>query len=249
MSNNRLFHPALDSPAGPPRSTRASAVADDLRMKIMSGALAPDVHLRVQALADTYAMALSPIREALNRLASEGLVLAHDMRGFFVAPVSEKELQELTRTRCWLNEIALRESIASGGQDWEERLLVAYHRLARIDRRDPSGAANPDWNEAHRTFHRALTDGCGSSVLIDFCDQLFVQAERYRNLSRQSPNASALQRDDEHRSILESALERDYGRTIVLLNRHFIATAELCGLVLQQLETGTKATDRSETLQ
>jgi GntR family transcriptional regulator, carbon starvation induced regulator len=249
MSNNRLSFPPPDSPSELPRSTRASVVADDLRMKIMTGALAPDVHLRVQALANTYEMALSPVREALNRLASEGLVLAQDMRGFFVAPVSAKELHELTRTRCWLNEIALRESIASGGPDWEERVLLAYHRLARAERRDALGAANPDWNEAHRTFHRALTDGCGSSVLIDFCDQLFVQAERYRNLSRQSPNASSLQRDDEHRSIMEAALARDYGRTIALLNRHFIATAELCGLVLKQLDSNASPVSQSESLQ
>jgi DNA-binding GntR family transcriptional regulator len=236
MSNNRLSEAIRESPGELPRSTRASAVADDLRMRIMTGALAPNVHLRVQALADTYDMALSPVREALNRLASEGLVLAQDMRGFFVAPVSERELQELTRTRCWLNETALRESVASGGADWEERVLLAYHRLSRLQRRDADGTASPDWNEAHRTFHRALTGGCKSSILIGFCDQLFVQAERYRNLSRQSPQASAGQRDDEHRAIMEAVLARDAGRAVGLLNRHFVATATLCGLVLRQLD-------------
>jgi GntR family transcriptional regulator, carbon starvation induced regulator len=249
MSNNRLSLSPSDTIADPPRSTRASAVADDLRMKIMTGALAPNAHLRAQALANEYDLALSPIREALNRLASEGLVLAQDMRGFFVAPVSEKELRELTRTRCWLNETALRQSIALGGGDWEERLLLAYHRLSRLPRSHSGGAASANWNEAHRTFHRALTEGCGSAILVGFCDQLFVLAERYRNLSRRSPLANAGQRDDEHRAILEAALARDAGLAVELLNQHFTATAELCGLVLLEREAAAPSAHQSGKLQ
>ncbi len=213
-------------------------MADDLRLKIMSGALAPNIQLRVQALADDYDLALSPVREGLNRLVSEGLVLAQDMRGFFVAPVSADDLRELTQTRCWLNETALRHSILTARPEWEERVLLAYHRLSRTPRREECGAPSPDWNDAHRTFHRSLTEGCGSSILIGFCDQLFVQAERYRNLSRRSPRASAEQRDDEHHAIMEAALARDAVQAVALLNRHFQETAKLSGTVLSDLEAG-----------
>ncbi len=236
MSNNRLSL-AIPDASPEPRSTRASAVADDLRVRIMTGVLAPNLQLRVQALADAYDTAISPVREALNRLASEGLVSAQDMRGFFVAPVSEQELRELTRTRCWLNETALRESIRSGGTPWEERVLLAYHRLARQKRHDGSANPLPAWTEAHRTFHRALTDGCNSGILVGFCDQLFVQAERYRNLSRQAPTADARQRDDEHRAILDAILGGSADLAVGLLNQHFEATAELSRLVLRGRET------------
>ncbi len=235
MSNNRLLLARSELPAEP-RVTRASVVADDLRERIMTGALPPNRQLRVQALADAYDTAISPVREALNRLASEGLVSAQDMRGFFVAPVSEDELQELTRTRCWLNETALRESIRVGGPAWGEQVLLAYHRLTRQPRNDGSGQPTPSWTEAHRAFHRALTDGCGSSILVGFCDQLFVQAERYRSLSRQAPTANAGQRDDEHRSILDAALSGNGDLAVDLLNRHFEATAEMSRLVLRGLD-------------
>ena len=205
----------------------------------MTGELIPRHQLRVQALADAYDTAISPVREALNRLASEGLVSAHDMRGFFVAPVSEQELQELIRTRCWLNETALRESIRSGSQAWEERLLLAYHRLTRQQRYDGSGDPIPAWTEAHRAFHRALTDGCNSSILVSFCDLLFVQAERYRNLSRQAPTADARQRDDEHRTIVDAALSGNADHAVDLLNRHFETTADLSRLVLGRFENET----------
>jgi GntR family carbon starvation induced transcriptional regulator len=230
MSNNRLY--SLDGTGGEERSTRASLVAGDLRHRIMTGDLAPDTQLRVQALADAYEVAISPVREALNRLSSEGLVSAQDMRGFFVAAVSEDDLDELTRTRCWLNETALRQSMAAGGSAWEERVLLAYHRLARRDRFE-AGVLSAEWNEAHRAFHRALTEGCGSGILVGFCDQLFVQAERYRNLSRKALSANPSQRDDEHREIMEVALGRDADHAVGVLGRHFTATADLCRSVLR----------------
>ena len=247
MSNNRLFS-ATEETGGEDKATRASLVANDLRNRIMIGALAPEAHLRVQELCARYDVALSPVREALNRLSSEGIVEARDMRGFFVAPVSETDLDELTRTRCWLNETAVRQSMANNGitkngmtkngmtkngAAWEERVLIAYHRLSRLDRRDADGMASMAWNDAHRAFHRALTDGCGSRHLIGYCDQLFVQAERYRNLSRKAPSASPSLRDDEHRAIMEAALAGDADRTVNLLNTHFERTAELCRKVLR----------------
>jgi GntR family transcriptional regulator, carbon starvation induced regulator len=206
----------------------------------MTGALPPSLQLRVQALAADYDTAISPVREALNRLASEGLVSAQDMRGFFVAPVSEQELHELTRTRCWLNETAMRESIRSGGTAWGEHLLLAYHRLTRQPRHDGGGNPVPAWTEAHRAFHRALTDGCGSGILVGFCDLLFVQAERYRNLSRQAPTADARQRDDEHSALLEAALGGHADLAVDLLNRHFETTAEMSRLVLRGRNGGTQ---------
>lgn len=222
------------STGGEERATRTSLVANSLRNRIMAGELEPDMQLRVQSLADHYAVALSPIREALNRLASEGLVTAHDMRGFFVSSVSEAELDELTRTRCWLNETALRQSMTLGGSNWEEEVLLAFHRLSRLSRRLPSGEVSAEWSDAHRVFHRALTAGCRSDILIGFCDQLFVQAERYRNLSRQAPSSNPIQRDDEHRIIVEAVLARQADHAVGLLNDHFVATADLCRSVLLQ---------------
>ena len=58
-----------------------------------------------------YDVGNSPLREALNRLSENGMVVREENKGFRVAPASEEELKELIRTRCWLEEIALRESI------------------------------------------------------------------------------------------------------------------------------------------
>jgi DNA-binding GntR family transcriptional regulator len=210
-----------------PRPTMASVVADQLRRRIMTGQLLPDAQLRVSELALNYKTAISPVREALNRLSSEGLVDVRDMRGFFVAPASVDELREITQARCLLNDLALRRSIAKGDEHWEETVLLAYHRLGRVPRRTESGHPSSDWDDAHRAFHRTLTAGCGSRFLIDFCDQLFVKADRYRHLARLSPAASVRRRDAEHTKLLQAVVGRRSDEAVALLTSHFEATADL----------------------
>src|SRR5579871_5235850 len=99
--------------------TQASHVYDRLRADVLGGALAPSRKLSMRFLMDAYATGQTPLREALNRLVSDGLVESRDQRGFFVAGVSRAELVELTKTRCWLESLALRESMAHASAEWE----------------------------------------------------------------------------------------------------------------------------------
>jgi DNA-binding GntR family transcriptional regulator len=82
-------------------------------------------------------------------------VAREDNRGFFVSEVSIDELNELTDTRCWLEEIALRRSIELGGQEWEEGLVIALYRLSRVPRPAGSTPFRPtnEWVARHNAFH------------------------------------------------------------------------------------------------
>jgi DNA-binding GntR family transcriptional regulator len=207
-------------------TTLASAAYERLRRDIRIGRLAPGEKLRIDALRTIYEIGASPLREALNRLSAEGLVVQEDQRGFRVPPLSIEELQELTRTRCWLNEIALRESIARGDTAWEERIVLAHHRLARTPvYSDSVTKVDPEWEKRHREFHAAILSACGSRWLQAYCESLFDQADRYRYLSVQ-----ALEHRDfvgEHRAIMEATLARNAELAIRLLNQHVSKTAEL----------------------
>jgi DNA-binding GntR family transcriptional regulator len=211
------------------KGTLASAVYHQLRDDLLRGVLATESKLRVEWVVSRYGAGASPVREALNRLASEGLLGRHDQRGFFIMPVSAAELEELTRTRCWLEERALRESIAHRTAEWEEQLVLALHRLARAQRRlpdDPS-SNNPEWEKLHRAFHRALISGCRSHWLVGFCDQLSDQASRYRLISQ---DGTGTERDDlgEHRLIAERTLDGDADGAVEALLNHYRLTAARC---------------------
>jgi len=209
--------------------TLASAVYERMRTDIMAGSLKPLEKLRIELLKNRYQTGSSPIREALNRLTAERLVIQHDQRGFTVAPVSLEDFLELTRTRILIYEIAIRESIARGDDAWEERIVVALHRLTRIpwvfdgDPRRP----NPEARKAHREFHRALIGACGSRWLLDFADNLFDQAERYRFLSVQSQHGAKRDSHSEHKAMVDATLARDVPLALRLTTEHIQLTADL----------------------
>lgn len=218
--------PALATAHGP--ATRATSLYDQLRADLLAGAMEPGSRLAIEALSDRYATSATPLREALNRLVADGLVERREQRGFAVAGISLEDLDEITRTRCWLEEIALRESIAARTTAWEEALVLAHHRLSRTPRSlSPDRFEdNPDWEPLHRAFHRALIAGCGSRWLLGFCEQLADQHHRYRRLS--APRAFAKRGvKTEHQQLLEAALDGRADDAVELLRQHFDRTARL----------------------
>ena len=176
-----------------------------LRDDILRGQLPPGDKLRIEFVSERYDAGHSPVREALNRLSSDGLVDRRDQRGFYVAAASVADLLELTRTRCWLEEIGLRESMRAFTPEWEEGVVLAHaparSRMPRSISPDEY-QENPEWERLHRAFHRSLIAGCGSRWLLGFCDQLADQAYRYRQLSVQRVYPKRKEKD-EHEAIVQ----------------------------------------------
>jgi DNA-binding GntR family transcriptional regulator len=209
-------------------TTVASSVYDQLRLDILTGDLRPGEKLRSGFLRDRYQAGISPVREALNRLATERLVCREDQRGFHVAAVSKAGLIELTKTRCWVEEIALRESIEHGDDGWEEQIVLAFHRLSRTPRSsdDLTYAFNAKWEGLHRDFHTALIANCGSHWLLDFCLQLIDQADRYRQLAATVSYPKRNERN-EHQDLMEAVLARDADQAVALQCAHIHKTADI----------------------
>jgi DNA-binding GntR family transcriptional regulator len=209
--------------------TLASRVYGQLRNEIITGNFPPGRKLHIQSLCRQFGVGLSPMREALTRLSREGLVLHEDQRGFRVKPIDGARLDELTKTRCWLNAIGLRESIANGDDRWEEDLLIAYHRMSKLSlfvTEDGRTVINRQWDEEHRRFHTSLISACGSHWLIEYCDQLFDAWDFYRHVARPTV-ARARSRTAEHEQILKATLARDTEAAVALLIDHFRRSADL----------------------
>jgi DNA-binding GntR family transcriptional regulator len=212
-----------DTQAAPESLT--SRIYARLRTDILASRLEPGRKLKIEDLRKSYDAGATPIREALSHLASDHLVERLDQRGFRVANVSGEEFDELRKTRCWLEERALRESIAHGGSDWEERVVLAAYRLSSVpwSKSDNQYIVNGEWENLHKAFHRALISACGSAILLRFCDQLYDQNIRYRILSNR---AAYRQRDRsaEHEAIKEAVLARDADLAVERLLGHYSRT-------------------------
>ena len=207
-------------------ATPASTVYDRLRVDILTGELKPGQKLRIEFLGKHYHTGHIPLREALNRLLTDGLVEHRDQRGFRVTTVSAADLADITKARCIVECAALRESINARTAEWEEGLVIAYHRLSRTPRSISSDRykANPAWEPLHREFHRALISACGSRWMLNFCMQLADQSYRYRQVA--FTHAFPLGNDtDRHRAIMQAAIDGDAARAVQLLRAHLGFTA------------------------
>lgn len=220
------------SDIGGPESMTSRAYAR-LKQDIISGDLKAGRKLKIEELRRDYDVGTSPIREALSLLTSDHLVERIDQRGFRVSPVSETEFAELLKTRCWLETIALRESIMNGPAAWEESVVLANYRLSRIPRSESSDrfVANQSWEAAHKHFHMTLIAECGSSMMLKFCNQLYDQNIRYRQLSGKKAYPT---RDvaEEHSAICDAVLARNAQKASDLLVDHYKKTS---GFVFKQL--------------
>jgi DNA-binding GntR family transcriptional regulator len=184
--------------------------------------------LGIEALREHYASGATPVREALNRLAAEGWVQHQDQRGFVVTPVSEDALRELAKTRVWVETLALTQSMEATTPEWEERVVLALHRLSKTKRSLQAEAyvENPMWEKLHRELHMVLISNCGSRWLMGFCEQLYDQAYRYRQLAVKT-SYKRRQELDEHKAVVDAMLAGDVALACKKLTAHYDKTAQI----------------------
>lgn len=206
--------------------TVAEAVHDRLRADLMAGRYGPGEALRLEPLMARYGCGISPLREALNRLAAERLVVAVSQRGFQAAPMSLAEMWDVVRLRQKLEGEALAAAMEAGDARWESEILAAFHRLAKApppgrDRADPDS-----WERGHRDFHAALIAACPSAWILHFVGILYGHTERYRRIRFERTMPKKLVRDveAEHRALMDAVLARDKRLALRLLSDHLEKT-------------------------
>jgi DNA-binding GntR family transcriptional regulator len=199
-----------------------------LRIDVLTGQWKPRHKLLMHELRQRYGLGASPLREALNRPASEGLVVHNEQRGFTVAQATAEQLRDLVQTRLALESMALTRAFAHRTTDCEEDLLLAFHRLSRAQRSiDPdSFEDNPEWERLHRAFHTSLLKACESATLQGFCGELYDKAYRFRQLAARKAYRRRNELE-EHRALLNCVMENRLQDAIALLTEHYRLTAEI----------------------
>jgi GntR family carbon starvation induced transcriptional regulator len=213
-------------PAGQKR-TLVSAAYDRLRHDVVRGVLKPGERLRFNYLAETYGFGASTLREALSRLVGDGLAVFEDQRGFSVAVVSRKHLIDLLQMRLLLEEKGICLSVERGGVEWEVGVMSAFHRLSKAQGPltvDPR-LVDEEWEARHADFHRSLLAACGSPLLLQYRETLYMQGDRYRRLYH-SYAAKGRDHLGEHRRLMEAALRRDADEVVRLIREHLETTVK-----------------------
>jgi DNA-binding GntR family transcriptional regulator len=182
-----------------------------LRARILSGDLHRGRKLRQEALAEELGVSRTPLREALRRLAAEGLVEFHANRGAHVADLEHEDVRSAYEARLALEPGAAR--LAAARRSAQE-LRAMRAAVAAQERGE-------DWLETSRAFHLALVRASGNEYLIRLAEALWVpaiaQAIYEQQLTAPDRRAADL---DEHERITAAIAAGDAELADGLTRRH-----------------------------
>jgi DNA-binding GntR family transcriptional regulator len=210
----------LDSPS----FDRTTETAGDsayrrIRSDIIFGSLEPGQKLKLEKMGTAYGTSVSTLRETLNRLCSEGFVVAEGQRGFEVSAISATEFRQIAELRELLEGHALEQSFKAGDLDWEALVVSSHHKLAAMEKAILAGDTGKTeaWKQCDWQFHRALIAACGSPVLLDTLSATYDKYLRYQMLAVVFRGEVAAV---EHRELMNAALARDFEKARRLLHTH-----------------------------
>jgi GntR family carbon starvation induced transcriptional regulator len=203
----------------PTLPTVGEATYRRLREDIIACRLAPGHKLRLEALRERYDVGVSTLREILNRLASDSLVVAEGQKGFMVAPVTPQDLLEIGDLRLLLESHALSLSLSRGDLEWEGRVVAAHHKLAATEKRLLAGQERHtvNWVRYDFAFHNALISACGSQALLDLHAAIFDRFLRYHMLAVSFRGAGVVA---DHKALFDMAMQRNVEGALAMLAAH-----------------------------
>jgi DNA-binding GntR family transcriptional regulator len=194
--------------------TLSDRLVEVLRDFIISGAIAPELPIRQDALAAELRVSKIPLREALARLEQDGLVFSHPNRGFFVRAMSPEEAEEIFALRLRLEPDAAAAASRNATAADRER---ARQALAQFDL--DAEAHKPTVGASNRAFHLALVQPCGQRLTTDIVSRLHILADRYVR-KHLEPNGRVLRAEAEHHALLDAWIERKDVRVRKLITEH-----------------------------
>lgn len=192
-----------------------------LRRRILLGTLAPGTRLLQAEIATQLALSTTPVREALQRLSSEGLVRIDAHRGAIVRGLNVDELTEVYELRMVLEPLAIRKAAI---RITEPELRRAEEFCARMDALTEDAAA---WSEANRDFHAVLAEAARSPYLNEILQGLRNKAMPYVRLSMGLRDTFHGAANAEHRELLGACQDRDPERAAAIALHHLATTRDL----------------------
>src|SRR6476469_4525078 len=186
-------------------SSKSDVAYHELRRMILSGELAAGSRLAQYVLAERLGMSITPLREAIRRLNSEGLIELDNHKDARVSTISAPEARELFEVRLALDPAAVELAAERRTEDDIALMRTTVARLLPVTRK---------WGEDALSAH--------TDVLIKMLDDLYAKTDRYRRLGLELPAGEEPRTIDlnEHHQILELVIAKDAAGARDLTRRH-----------------------------
>lgn len=193
-----------------------SIIARALRRAISDGTFGPGDQLGEAALARSLGVSRGPLREAMQRLTQEGLLVSHRNRGLFVPDLTPESVSDMYLLRTTIETAALERVLEYGvGAETADRLDAAVDAMAALAHEPRSVAMVA----ADLDFHHALVEAARSPRLSRVHETVLVETSMCLHAMR-GTYTDAESRLAEHREIAAAVRAGDAGRARSLLVEH-----------------------------
>ena len=182
-------------------------VYGELRQAILDARIydaAADLRLDERSLADQLGISRTPVREALARLAQEGLVAVVPRKGVFIVRKTQGEILEMITVWAALESMAARRAAELA----TNREIAALDRLAGAYEGGDAQARIEEYAEANMRFHQAILEAGHCAMLRDIADGLFVHVRAVRSRAMHEADR-AVRSVADHRAIVDAIALRD----------------------------------------
>ncbi|MGM7778858.1 GntR family transcriptional regulator [Arthrobacter sp. KNU-44] len=202
----------------------AQLIADQLRELIVQGAFSPGQQVNESALASQLNTSRGPLREALQRLCQEGILVSKRNRGVFVLELSNEDIKEIYAVREAV-ELAAANTLLHSGPD---QVTDTCRELKGIIKNMAKQVAASDWQAIARLdmqFHTAFVSGTGNTRLIRIYETLAAESRMcILSLEVAYPRIDVLVQ--EHQDILDLLERRDQSGLQQAIKRHMQKAVE-----------------------
>ena len=205
-----------------PPPVLSDAVYQDLLERILVGTYKPGELLRQEELAARYSVSRVPVREAMSRLASDGLLVFRPRRGYAVKALDAREIKEVFDLRTIIEEHAGRLAAAHRGPEDITRVARILQAMGAVDLRGPQGVR--EWLDLNRKFHGEIFTSSGHAHVCRVAAMLRDTVEPYIRIEVMI-TGDLDQANTEHHGIFEAFRRGDVDATGHLCREHCEHTA------------------------
>ena len=207
-----------------PKQRVGDIVYQMLRQGILDQTFRPGDRLELEELAQKLDVSVTPVKDAVNRLATEGLVDVRARSGTFVSRISVEDLAETLEIRCALETHAAVRAAELATDTDISRLRDLFEKMSKSIHDNQERVQHEEWN---RRFHQIIVEVGGNRKLIDLYNSLNAHITMARvHYASEAWRGRLPQETVEHSRILECLRRRDGIGAAQALREHIQSAAQ-----------------------
>jgi DNA-binding GntR family transcriptional regulator len=194
------------------KNALSELVYEKIKLMISDGALLPGQKISRKELAETLNVSQTPIMEAINRLAGEGLIEQRNREGLYIKNFTYTELKELFAVRAGMEGVAIRLCVENILNDELDPLLHLFDNFSLpMDEQELKRYSKTD-----RIFHQRIIEMSGNSIIVNYNRNFDLMIKSFQKGLIRPPEETLA----EHRAIIQAIRSRDAHRAQNLLIEH-----------------------------